>query len=114
MQVKGLFKDYALPGLLDKLDVIEYFEQPGEALRVGEILDAKAKLYYDPGDGSASFVMSSGNVGYNLPPRSPAPVWQVTPLPEEGTPGLVCSWNTAARRPPHRSPTVCPLVPPRS
>ena len=31
MQVKGLLKDYTLSSLLDKLDVIEYFEQPGRA-----------------------------------------------------------------------------------
>ncbi|WP_292492650.1 IS1634 family transposase [Methanoculleus sp. 10] len=49
MQVKGLLKNYTLPGLLDKLDVIECFEYPGKALRVGEILDAQAELYYDLG-----------------------------------------------------------------
>lgn len=49
MQVKGLFKDYTLPGLLDTLDVIECFEQPGKSLRVGEILDKQKQLYYDLG-----------------------------------------------------------------
>jgi transposase len=49
MQVKGLFKNYTLPGLLDKLDVIECFEYPGKALRVGEILDAQVQLYHDLG-----------------------------------------------------------------
>ncbi len=49
MQVKGLLKNYTLPGLLDKLDVIECFEYQGKALRVGEILDAQAELYYDLG-----------------------------------------------------------------
>ena len=49
MQEKGLFKNYTVSGLLDKLDVIECFEQPGKALRVGEILDAQAELYYDLG-----------------------------------------------------------------
>ncbi len=49
MQAKGLFKNYALPGLLDKLDVIECFEQQGKALRVGEMLDAQTELYYDLG-----------------------------------------------------------------
>ncbi len=47
MQEEGLFKNYTVSGLLDKLDVIECFEQPGKALRVGEILDAQAELYYD-------------------------------------------------------------------
>ena len=49
MQVKGLLKDYTLPGLLDKLDVIECFEQPGRSLRVGEILDEQRPLYLDLG-----------------------------------------------------------------
>jgi transposase len=49
MQVKGLLKDYTLPGLLDKLDVIECFEQPGKSLRVGEILNKQVQLYYDLG-----------------------------------------------------------------
>lgn len=38
MQVEGLLKDYTLTSLLDKLDVIEYFEQPGKALRVEEMV----------------------------------------------------------------------------
>ncbi|NLM29364.1 MAG: IS1634 family transposase [Methanomicrobiales archaeon] len=49
MQVKGLFKDYTLPGLLDSLDLIECLEQPGKALRIGEIQDAQAELYHDLG-----------------------------------------------------------------
>jgi len=49
MQVKGLLKNYTLPGLLDKLDVIECFEQPGKSLRVAEILDKQGRLYYDLG-----------------------------------------------------------------
>jgi len=49
MQVKGLLKNYTLPGLLDKLDVIECFEQPGKSLRVGETLDKQEQLYYDLG-----------------------------------------------------------------
>jgi transposase len=49
MQVKGLLKDYTLPGLLDKLDVIECFEQPGKSLRVGEMLEKQKQLYYDMG-----------------------------------------------------------------
>jgi len=49
MQVKGLFKNYTLPGLLDKLDIIECFEYPGKALRVGEVLEAQTQLYYDLG-----------------------------------------------------------------
>nr|WP_301665445.1 hypothetical protein [Methanoculleus sp. FWC-SCC1] len=49
MQVKGLLKDYTLPGVLDKLDLIECFEQPGKALRGGEMLDAQQQLYQDLG-----------------------------------------------------------------
>ncbi|MHC1630654.1 MAG: IS1634 family transposase, partial [Methanoculleaceae archaeon] len=49
MQVKGLLKNYTLPSLLDKLDLIECFEQPGKALRVGEMLDAQKQLYRDLG-----------------------------------------------------------------
>jgi len=47
MQVNGLLKNYTLLGLLDKLGVIECFECPGKALRVGEVLDAQTQLYYD-------------------------------------------------------------------
>jgi hypothetical protein len=36
-----------LLSLLDKLDVIECFEQQGKALRVGEMLDAQIQLYHD-------------------------------------------------------------------
>lgn len=49
MQVKGLLKDYTLPSLLDKLDVIECFEQPGRSLRVGEMLEKQTQLYQDLG-----------------------------------------------------------------
>jgi len=49
MQVKCLLKDYTLPSLLDKLDVIECFEQPRRSLRVGEMLEKQIQLYYDLG-----------------------------------------------------------------
>jgi len=49
MQVTDLIKKYTLPGLLDKLDVIECFEQPGRTLRVGEILDEQKWLYHELG-----------------------------------------------------------------
>jgi len=45
MQDAGLFKDYTLQGLLDKLDVIECFEHPGQRLLVGEILEKQRKIY---------------------------------------------------------------------
>nr|WP_292733865.1 IS1634 family transposase [Methanocalculus sp.] len=46
MQVAGLLKEYTLPGLLDKLDVIECFEQPGRSLRVGEMVEKQEDLYH--------------------------------------------------------------------
>ena len=42
----GLFKDYTIQSLLDKLDVIECFENPGHDLSIGEVLK-KQKLIYD-------------------------------------------------------------------
>ncbi|KAF0194133.1 MAG: transposase IS4 [Bacillota bacterium] len=44
MSTQNLFKDYTMQGLLDQLDVIECFESPGQALRVGELLEAKETL----------------------------------------------------------------------
>lgn len=49
MQVKDLIKNYTLQDLLDKLDIIECFEQPGKKLRVGEIVEKQEQLYYDLG-----------------------------------------------------------------
>jgi len=45
MQEQNLFKDYTLQGILDKLDVIECFENPGHALRIGELLEKQKDLY---------------------------------------------------------------------
>jgi hypothetical protein len=47
MQVNDLFKKYTLSDLLDKLDVIECFEQPGRSLQVGEILEQQKWMYDD-------------------------------------------------------------------
>jgi hypothetical protein len=44
-----LLKKYTLPSLLDKLDVIECFKQPGRTLRVGEMLDEQKRLYHELG-----------------------------------------------------------------
>jgi len=49
MQVHDLFKTYTLQGVLDKLDVIECFENPGQELRVGEVLEKQKTLYTDLG-----------------------------------------------------------------
>ena len=45
MQSNGLFKNHTIQSVLDSLDVIECFEQPGKELRVGEILDKQKELY---------------------------------------------------------------------
>lgn len=45
MQDTDLFKNYTLQGALDKLDVIECFEAPGQRLRVGELLEKQKDLY---------------------------------------------------------------------
>lgn len=45
MQEEGLYRDYTLQGMLDKLDVIECFERPGKAPRVGEMLEKQKGLH---------------------------------------------------------------------
>ena len=45
MREANLYKQYTLHQLLDKLDVIECFEDPGYALRVGEILNKQKEIY---------------------------------------------------------------------
>jgi transposase len=49
MQDHNLFKSYTLQGVLDKLDVIECFEQPSQRLRLGELLEKQKDLYSDLG-----------------------------------------------------------------
>lgn len=49
MQKNDLFKYYTLQSALDKLDVIECFEQSGQKLRVGELLEKQKTLYTDLG-----------------------------------------------------------------
>lgn len=49
MQDADLFNNYTLQGVLDKLDVIECFESPGQNLRVGEILDKQKTIYLSLG-----------------------------------------------------------------
>lgn len=46
MNDKQLFKKFTLQELLDELDVIECFEQPGRKRRVGEMTKKQIKLYY--------------------------------------------------------------------
>jgi ribosome assembly protein YihI (activator of Der GTPase) len=45
MQETGLFKNYTMQTLLDKLDVIERFESPGHKPYIGEILDKQNEIY---------------------------------------------------------------------
>ena len=49
MQTTDLLKKYTLPSLLDKLSVIECFQQPGRVLKVGEMLDEQKRLYHELG-----------------------------------------------------------------
>jgi transposase len=45
MDVNGLFNDYTMQSLLDELDVIEYYQQPGKAHHLSEITEKQRKLY---------------------------------------------------------------------
>jgi len=45
MQTKNLYKKYTLQTLLDKVDLIEYFEYPNTKPRVGEVLEKQKKIY---------------------------------------------------------------------
>lgn len=45
MQETELFKYYTIQGALDKLDVIECFEEPGQSLRVSELLEKQKEIY---------------------------------------------------------------------
>ena len=49
MQEKKLFKDYTMTRLLDELDVIECFQQPGKESFISEILSRQKQLYLDLG-----------------------------------------------------------------
>lgn len=45
MREKELYKEYTLQGLLDELDVIERFEQPGRKPHIGEMTQKQLKIY---------------------------------------------------------------------
>ena len=49
MQENEFFSKYTMRSLLDKLDVIECYEAPGNALTVGEVLKKQQQLYVDLG-----------------------------------------------------------------
>jgi hypothetical protein len=40
-----MFQNYTIQTLLDKLDVIECFENPGYDLRIGEVLTKQREIY---------------------------------------------------------------------
>lgn len=45
MQITNLFRNYTMQGVLDKLDVIECFEKPGQRMHVGEVLEKQKAIY---------------------------------------------------------------------
>lgn len=45
MDDKGLFKNYTMQQVLDDMDIIEYFQQPGKHYRLGEITEKQKTLY---------------------------------------------------------------------
>jgi len=47
MSGKNLFKQYTIQGLLDEVDLIECFTQPGKSLIVGEVLQKQRLLFKD-------------------------------------------------------------------
>ncbi len=49
MQETYLLKSHTLQGALDKLDIIECFEEPGQKLCIGELLEKQKEIYIDLG-----------------------------------------------------------------
>ena len=45
MKETNLYKKYTMQQLLDKLDVLECFEDESRSLRIGEILNQQAEIY---------------------------------------------------------------------
>ena len=45
MDENGLFSDHTMQSLLDELDVIEYYQQPGKAHHLSEITQKQYKLF---------------------------------------------------------------------
>lgn len=45
MKESGLYSNYTMQTLLDKLDILECFEDTGRALRIGEILKKQVEIY---------------------------------------------------------------------
>ena len=49
MSEQCLYKKYTMQELLDELDVIECFEQPGNNIRIGEMTKKQEELYHKLG-----------------------------------------------------------------
>jgi transposase len=49
MSEQCLYKKYTMQELLDELDIIECFEQPGNSIRIGEMTKKQEELYYKLG-----------------------------------------------------------------
>jgi len=47
MSEKNLFRQYTIQGLLDEVDLIECFTEPGKSLVVGEVLQKQRQLFKD-------------------------------------------------------------------
>ncbi|SDW74819.1 hypothetical protein SAMN05216391_11630 [Lachnospiraceae bacterium KHCPX20] len=45
MDENGLFSNYTLQSLLDELDIIEYYQQPGKAHHLSGITEKQRNLY---------------------------------------------------------------------
>ena len=45
MDKANLFKNYTMQEMLDELDIIERFQQPGKAPHMGEITEKQKKLF---------------------------------------------------------------------
>ena len=45
MDQNGLFSNYTMQTLLDELDIIEYYQQPGKAHHLSEITKKQRELY---------------------------------------------------------------------
>lgn len=45
MDKNKLFSDYTLQSLLDEIDIIEYYQQPGKAHHLSEITGKQRRIY---------------------------------------------------------------------
>ena len=45
MDENGLFSNYTIQSLLDELDTIEYYQQPGKAHHLSEITEKQRHIY---------------------------------------------------------------------